>query len=448
VERRNEMDRSVSRRAGPVLRVELHRLVTLVSCATLLIGTAPAPIQAHSPSAPQPADVQRYNVEQLDALLAPIALYPDELLTQILIASTYPLQVAEAARWVEDPVTKTFTGNALPVALKPLPWDPSVKSLVPFPQVLAMMNSKVDWVRELGYAMTVQQSEVMDSIQRLRRQAQAAGRLQTTPQQVVTTQDGVIVIASAQPDVLYVPTYNPAIVYGIWPYPAYPPVYLPPPPGYDVGSEIRAALAFGVAVRIVGSLWGWATPQWGSGSVNINVNRYNYINVNQPPIDSSNWRPSGTSSRPGDGYRPPAGGPVGEPARPAGLPANSIGRLSVSVPGGLVRPPNDIGPDNHPPIGQTGINRPGGGSAASVQVHYPSGSQTVGQGKRPTGAGASRSGDRGPAAFGGVSDGRNAAQFQNRGAQSRRQASRPRGRGGARAQGAGGRPQSGGARGR
>jgi hypothetical protein len=453
VKRRNTTDGSVIYSGWPALRRVLRRLVAVVSCVAVLIGTSPARLEAQTAPAPQPAAAEGYNVEQLDALLAPIALYPDQLLTQILMACTYPLQVVEAARWVEDPANKTLTGDALTAALVQQPWDPSVKSLVPFPQVLLMMNSKLDWMQQVGYAMSVQQSAVMDSVQRLRRQAQAAGQLQTTPQQVVTTQDQVIVIAPAQPNVVYVPTYNPTVVYGAWPYPSYPPVYLPPPPGYYVGSAIMAGLVFGASVAVVGGLWGWATPNWRYGNVNVNVNRYNNINVNRPPINNPGWRPPpGQPGRPGGGYRPPATGPVGRPERPVGLPANGIGRPNVSVPGGVVRPPSGMGPGNRPPIGQGGTARPGGAPSAPGQGTRPGvGQGNPGQGNRPGGGAAARPvpgtrpGGGGPSALGGMNDGRNAAQFQNRGAQSREQAARPSG-GGARPQGGAARPQGGAAR--
>ncbi len=457
VRRGNKMDASGIRRGGPVLRTVLHRLATLVSCTALLIGTAPAPLQAQAPPATQQAGAQGYNVEQLDALLAPIALYPDQLLTQILMAATFPLQVVEAARWIEDPANKALTGDALTAALAPQPWDPSVKSLVPFPQVLAMMNSQLDWLQQLGFAVSVQQSAVMESVQRLRRQAQAAGQLQTTAQQVVTTQDQVIVIAPAQPTVVYVPTYNPTVVYGAWPYPLYPPIYLPPPPGYYVGSALMAGLAFGAGVAIVGGLWGWATPNWRYGNVNVNVNRYNNINVNRPPINNPGWRPPpGQPGRPGGGYRPPATGPVGQPGRPTGLPANGVGRGNVSVPGGVVQPPSGMGLGNRPPTGQGGTGRPSGATTAPGQGTRPGGGQGGGQGNRQGGGQGTRPGGGatppspstrpaggGPAAFGGMNEGRNATQYQNRGAQSRQQVSQPSA-GGARAQGGGGRPQGGG----
>jgi hypothetical protein len=416
--------------------------VILVSCGALLIGTAPAPLQAQaplpppvvappatqpygaSPAAPppaaaQPTDAQGYNTEQLDALLAPIALYPDQLLTQILMASTYPLQVVEAARWVTDPANKALTGDALAAALAQQTWDPSVKSLVPFPQVLAMMNSKLDWLQQLGYAVSVQQSAVMDSVQRLRHQAQAAGQCQTTAQQVVTTQDQAIVIAPAQPDVVYVPVYDPTVVYGGWPYPLYPPVYLVPPPWYYGGPVLGIGLVFGLGVPIYGGFWGWARPNWRGGGFYVNVNSYNRINVNRPPIRNSAWRAPGPPGRPGGGFHPPETGPVGRPARSGGLPAHAIGRPSVSVPGGIVRPPAGMGPANRPSIGPG--NRPGEGAAAR-----PAPSARPAAGRAPE--------------VGRVSEGRAATQFQNRGAQSRQPVSRPQ----ASRPSGGGRPQGGG----
>jgi hypothetical protein len=351
----NKTDRSILHRSRPVLRSASRRLVTLVSCAALLIGTAPAPLQAQAPAATQPysvaqpapaaqpsataqpADAQGYSVEQLDALLAPIALYPDQLLTQILMAATFPLQVVEAARWVADPANKALTGDALAAALAQQTWDPSVKSLVPFPQVLAMMNSKLDWLQQLGYAVSVQQSAVMDSVQRLRHQAQAAGQCQTTAQQVVSSVAPDIVITPAQPDVVYVPVYDPSVVYGGWPYPLYPPVYLEPPPWYYGGPVLGIGLVFGVGIPVFGGLWGWARPNWRGRGFYLDVNRYNRINVNRPPIRDPGWRSPG---RPGGGFRPPETGPVGRPARSGGCRRmGSAGRTSRCPAGPSARPP-------------------------------------------------------------------------------------------------------------
>jgi hypothetical protein len=305
------------------------------------------------------------------------------------------LQVVEAERWVELPENKSLQGDALEKALKAQTWDPSVKSLVPFPQVLAMMNAQLDWMQQLGYAVTSQQPAVMDSVQRLRRQAQAAGSLQTTKQQVVRTQAQTIIIEPAEPTVVYVPAYNPTVVYGVWPYPAYPPVYMAPPPGYVAGSALVAGLAFGTGVAIAANLWGWSSPNWNHGDINVNVNRYNTININRPPINNPNWHP-GPGPRPpapGPGPHPPAG-PVGAPNRAAGLPANAIGRPSVSVPGSAVRP------------SQTAAG------AAAAMPGRPTGGAGPQQAQSGQHAGA-------PGAFSGMNEGRGATEFANRGAQSR-----------------------------
>src|ERR1700759_3641211 len=166
--------------------------------ASSLILNAAVPFDALGQATPppaavtQPADSQSFNAEQLDALLAPIALYPDDLLTQVLMASTFPLEIVAAARWVEDPAHKSLSGDALAKALEPEPWDPSVKSLVPFPVVLATMNSNLSWLQQLGYAFSRQQAGVFAAVQRLRRLAQANDKLQSSPQQIVSTQQVTI----------------------------------------------------------------------------------------------------------------------------------------------------------------------------------------------------------------------------------------------------------------
>ena len=376
-------------RNAPKLRRGLRLLLTQVCCAALLIGTAPAPLGAQTPVAAVSSDAAGFTVEQLDALLAPIALYPDALLTQVLMASTFPLQIVEAGRWLDDPANKALTGDALTRALAQKNWDPSVKSLVPFPQIWTMMNSQLDWMQQLGYAMTVQQNaDVWTACSGCAGRRRRPGSCRRTTQQVVSTEGQTIVIEPAQPNVVYVPAYNPTVVYGAWPYPAYPPVYLPPPPGYYVGSALVAGLAFGAGVAITAGLWGWARPNWGGGYVNVNVNRYNNINVNRPPIHNGNWNGNwhggGGGYRPGGGgYRPPTG-PVGLPGRPGGYPANGIGRPNVSVPGGVVRPPGGIGQGNRPPINHGGANRPGGGPGAG-QPGRPGGGPGAGQPGRPGG---------------------------------------------------------------
>ena len=167
-----------------------------------------------------------FRQEELDQMLAPIALYPDSLLAQILVAATYPLQVVQADRWIKQ--NKNLKGDQLNDALDNMNWDLSVKALAPFPQVLSMMSEKLDWTQKLGDAFLAQQADVMDTIQKLRARAKAQGNLQTTKEQQVTVQEQTIVIEPASPTVVYVPAYNPAVIYGPWWYPAYPPYRLLP----------------------------------------------------------------------------------------------------------------------------------------------------------------------------------------------------------------------------
>ena len=369
-----------------------------------------------------------------------------------------------AARWLEKDDNKNLMGDALAKALESENWDPSVKSLVPFPQVIAMMNDNLEWTQQLGYAVATQQAAVLDSIQRLRRGAQKAGNLKTTAQQRVAVQEDTIVIQPADPQTVYVPVYNPTEVYGTWPYPSYPPVYMPPPPAYyPPGYALGTGLAFAAGVAVVGGLWGWARPAWNTGSVNINTARYNNINVNRAPVRSATWRPpaGGVAGRPG---RPP-GGPVGRPARPSQLPANAIGRSSVQVPRSAVnRPQIPASGAGRSQVGAGGAQRPGGdragqagrlgGGQAGRQPggqrpsvgQLPAGGQRVGAGQSPAGRpniGQGRSpsaGQRPAGAFGGIGDGGRAGQFSARGTQSRgfQQSGMSRGYGGGGVQARGG----------
>ncbi|QKM64242.1 DUF3300 domain-containing protein [Polynucleobacter tropicus] len=210
--------------------------------------------------------------QQLSALVAPIALYPDPLVSQILMASTYPLEVGEAATWQKQ--NSRLTGSALDNALQSQSWDPSVKSLVSFPQALQMMGSDLSWTQKLGDAVLSQQSDVMAAIQAMRTKAKQAGNLSSTPQQTVSTSGQTIIIQPANPQVVYVPTYNPSVVYGPWPYPAYPP---PPPyypPGYVAGT---ALLSFGVGMAVGAAMFGGM--HWGGGgSITVNNNTFNNFN--------------------------------------------------------------------------------------------------------------------------------------------------------------------------
>jgi uncharacterized membrane protein YgcG len=247
----------------------------LALCLAMAICIQPCAFAQGSQSAPV------FKQEELDQILAPIALYPDSLLSQIFMASTYPLEIVTAARWLDQ--NKDLQGDDLSDALKQQSWDPSVKSLINFPQVLDMMNEKLDWTQKLGDAFLAQQKDVMDTVQELRQKAQDAGNLNTTQEQAVRTEQQTIIIESASPDVVYVPVYDPVVVYGPWWYPAYPPYYYYPP-GYVAGA---AAFSFAAGVAI-GVAWGyaWGGCNWHNGDVNINVNKN--INVNHN-IDRSQY---------------------------------------------------------------------------------------------------------------------------------------------------------------
>jgi hypothetical protein len=234
-------------------------------------GNSPPTVQS------QPSD-QLLKPEQLEALVAPIALYPDDLLANVLAASTYPLEVVQADRWLKE--RKNLKGDALKTEVEKQAWDDSVKALTSTADVLSMMSDKVDWTKNLGDAVLAQQPDVMDAIQRLRTKAYDNKKLVTTKQQKVSVQTQeskqVIVIESADPNTIYVPYYDPATVYGAWPYAAYPPYYFGYP-SYIGAGVIAAGLAFGTA---------WAIGRWGNywgggcnwGNRNLYINRYNKIN--------------------------------------------------------------------------------------------------------------------------------------------------------------------------
>jgi Protein of unknown function (DUF3300) len=278
------------------------RLFPLLLAWLIAVAPVPAVAQGYPPppnAPPQTAAV--FAPQQLDQMLAPVALYPDALLAQVLMAATYPLDVIAADRWIQDPANARLRGDNMAAALDQQPWDPSVKSLVPFPQVLKMMDSRLDWMQQLGDAFLAQPDDVMAAVQRLRAAARAAGTLVSTPQETVAVQaDGTIVIVPANPDVVYVPAYNPDVVYGTWPYPEYPPVYIPPPPGYAV-----SGLFFGIGIAIVVPLWGWDHFDWDHRRIDIDRDRFNHINRGRPPVTTDVWRhdPSRRGAVP---YRDPA----------------------------------------------------------------------------------------------------------------------------------------------
>jgi hypothetical protein len=232
-----------------------------------------APAAANEAAPPIPAD-------QLNSLVAPIALYPDPLLAQTLAASTYPLEVIQLEQWYAN--NKYLKDKALADAVAKQPWDPSVQALVAFPDVFQRMAGNIQWTTDLGNAFLAQQSDVMDAIQRMRAKAQGTGNLKTNAQQKVETQAGedgqqAIIIEQTNPDVVYVPAYDPQMVYGAPPpaYPYYPYTYS----GYYAGM----GLAFGTGL-VLGGVWAnnnWGNCDWKHGDVNINNNNNFNRNVNR-----------------------------------------------------------------------------------------------------------------------------------------------------------------------
>lgn len=279
------------------MRTSLKRTAAALVALVTAVAAAPPPAwpQIVTPVAQSGAPQAQFSDAALDQLLAPIALYPDQLLGQILMASTYPLEVVQAARWVGQPQNAALRGDRLAAALQPIDWDPSVKALVPFPQILTMMDQHLDWMQNLGDAFIGQQADVMESVQRLRRQAAAAGNLNSTPQQTVTMVGPDYVVQPANPTVIYVPVYNPNYVYGAWLYPLYPPFYFPPPPRFLVG-PVYHDVGFSIGVAIIRILWGWDSWDWRHHRLHIDRDRYNAINRyfidhdRRPRLTQDTWR--------------------------------------------------------------------------------------------------------------------------------------------------------------
>ncbi|MGJ5047230.1 DUF3300 domain-containing protein [Bradyrhizobium oligotrophicum] len=234
--------------------------------------------QPQPPARELPPSAELLKPEQLEALVAPIALYPDQLLANVLAASTYPLEVVQADRWLKQ--RKTVKGDALKKEVDKQTWDDSIKALTSMSEVLSMMSDKLEWTKSLGDAVLAQQADVMDAIQRLRTKAYDNKKLVDTKQQkvIVQTQEAkqVIVIEPTDPATMYVPYYEPATVYGSWPYAEYPPYYFGYP-SYIGAGVIAAGVAFGAAWGIArwGNYWGGGC-NWGNR--NLYVNHYNRTN--------------------------------------------------------------------------------------------------------------------------------------------------------------------------
>ena len=421
-----------------------------------------APFATHS-QAPPPAVA--YPQDQLDSLLAPIALYPDQLLAQVLMASTYPLDVVSAARFVKS--NPGLKGDALDKAVEGRNWDPSVQSLTAFPQVLDMMNDKLEWTQQLGDAYLADEAGVMRTVQGLREKAQAAGNLKSSEQQTVIVQEKTIIIEPAQPQVVYVPVYNPTYVYGPWWAPSYPPYYWPPPYMYYPGGAaiVGGMIGFGIGWAIGSNHWGWCNTNWGGNNINVNVNRNNAFINNHPnyrnTVNNGNWqhRPEqrkgvaygNAATR--DRYQKIDGNAVAARRDYRGNQPGSAGGgqrpTTMDRPGGI----GGGGPSTIDRPGGAGaqrpttMDRPGGGASNRPTTMDRPGSVSSGRPIDRTGGGASRPSP----SFNSAQSRPQAQQYSNRGAQSRATMSAPRGGGGggggARGDGGGG-GRGGGGRGR
>jgi hypothetical protein len=255
-----------------------------------------------------------YGQQDLDAMLAPIALYPDELLTQVLIASTYPEDVADARHYLDRYPSLQQSSALLANQVSAMPWDDSVKSLAQFPSILAMLDDQPEWTDALGYAFLYQQTAVMQTVQRLRLRAQRAGYLRTNSTQIVDVQRNIIVIIPARDNFFYVPYYDPNIVYGRWWWPNRPPYYWDPPPRYRPPNyALVNGFFFGVSVGIINSIFTPVRPDW----------RRHYLIISGGTKPGTHWQWKPRPQRPGHPNRPnrpPTTKPILKPKPPRPVP--------------------------------------------------------------------------------------------------------------------------------
>jgi hypothetical protein len=375
------------------------RGLTAVLCAIVISpGSALANIPSRSLLMAQAAatvDDTRIPPDQLDSLVAPIALYPDPLLAQVLAASTYPLEIMQLQQWLEH--NPGLKDKALADAVEKQPWDPSVQAMAPLPDVVKWLANDIQWTTDLGNAFLAQQSDVMNAVQRMRSKAEDKGTLKSTEQQVVRTETiqdkSVIVIEQANPDVVYVPAYEPQVVYGAPVYP-YPAISYPSWGYYAAG----AAMSWGLGVAMGaawGGGWGWGAG-WGGNNININRNNfYNRNSVNALNRNGGSWQHNPTH-RGGTPYSNRAtANRFGGTARGDSLASRQAGaRQQIGRQGGNVRS-NGVG------TGGVG-NRGGVGGVGGVGgAGRPGGVGGVGGAGRPGGVGGVGGAGR-PGGVGGV----------------------------------------------
>jgi uncharacterized protein DUF3300 len=328
----------------------LARIIALLTAVVLLVFSEAVARGEEGYFAPQGGDAFAPSAAELDQLLAPVALYPDALLGNVLAASTYPLEVIALQRWLDR--NPGLTPQELEQAVASQPWDASVKSLAPFASVVAMMNGELDWMSRLGNAFLADQAGVMDAVQRLRRKAVEAGGLQDNPRERVVMQSDIVTIEPTQPDVVYVPVYDPRIVYGPWWWPGYPPyawsTFYFGPWDYVVGG-----IAFGIGIPVWGS---WHDhhphPDW-----------HQHHLVDHRPGGSSVWRHDSDhrrgapypDSRTRDRYRPPDRG--GSPDRGASHDRRDFRGFDVRPQGPSSRNAPGLQPAPRPEAGGSRIQR-------------------------------------------------------------------------------------------
>src|SRR5262245_31662130 len=372
--------------------------------------------------------------EQLDSLVAPIALYPDPLLAQVLAASTYPLELYQAQQWLDR--NKNLSGDALEAAVEKQSWDPSVQAMATVPEALKRMTEDIKWTTDLGNTFLAQQPDVMDAVQRLRAKAKESGKLSTNENQVVETRvvesKTIVVIQPASPNVVYVPTYSPTVIWGppYYPYYPYPSLYYPP---YYGGAWIGFGIGMAVGIGIAGG-WGWGCG-WGSNTININnnnnfVSHYNRQNNINGGRGNNNFqhRPEHRGGAP-YGDRGTAdkfgGGTRGQSLQAKHNRARS-GGASSAIRGGSRA---SASPSNRD------ANRGGGRGSASPSTANRAGNFGGGGGDRIGNRQISSSGPRGNSAFSGSSAGGSRARANS----SRGGSSFSGGRGGGSRGGGGGR---------
>src|ERR1700756_2640260 len=273
------------------------RVIRQIAALICAVAILPGDLSLLASQASQaPADEQTASIppEQLDSLVAPIALYPDPLLSQTLVASTYPLEIIQLQQWLEK--NKSLKDKALADAVQKEPWDASIQAMAALPDVVKQLAENIKWTTDLGNAFLAQQSDVMDAVQRMRKKAKEGGNLKSSEQQKVETKEiaskEVIVIEQASPDVVYVPSYNPTVVYGPPAYP-YPPIAYPPPGYYAAGM----AISFGIGIAM-GAAWGggWGYNSGWGGNNNVTINRNNTFvnNSNRQNVSNRSARGNNT----------------------------------------------------------------------------------------------------------------------------------------------------------